>query len=137
MATGDLPLILGMRWLCEAQPKIKWAPFTISFPEQGRTAAIEEIPEYIKDYADVFSEELFKELPPNRIFDCEITFKEGAELPKPARAYPLLPAEDRAMWEYIEAELASAKISPSKSPLAAPCFFVKKSDGSLRMVVDY
>lgn len=100
-------------------------------------ATIEEIPEYIRDYADVFCEELFKELPPNRIFDCEITFKEGAELPKPARAYPLSPAVDRAMREYIEAELAFGKISPSKSPLAAPCFFVKKSNGSLRMVVDY
>lgn len=100
-------------------------------------ASIGKIPEYDKDYADVFSEELFKELPPNRIFDCEITFKEGAKLPKPTRAYPFSPAEDQAMREYIEAELASGKISPSESPLAAHCFFVKKSNGTLRMVVDY
>lgn len=137
MTTGNAALILGMRWLSEAQPEIKWAPFTLSFPEQGQTAKIEEIPEYIRDYADVLSKELFKELPPSQIFECEITFKAGATLPKPVRAYPLSPAEDRAMQEYIEAELASGKISPSRSPLAAPCFFVRKSIGTLRMVVDY
>lgn len=129
MSTGESPLIHGMRWLAEAQPDIKWVPFTLSFPEQGSVASIQEIPEYIQDYADVLSEELFKELPPSRIFDCEITFKDGAELPKLAMAYPPSPAEDRAMREYIEAELALGKKSPSKSPLAALCSFVKKGDG--------
>lgn len=85
----------------------------------------------------MFGKELFKQLPPNRIIDCKMNFKDGVELPKPARAYPLSPAEDKAMKEYIQAELESEKMSPSKSPSAAPCFFIKKSDGSLRMVVDY
>ncbi|QRV84569.1 Retrotransposable element Tf2 protein [Ceratobasidium sp. AG-Ba] len=31
----------------------------------------------------------------------------------------------------------SRKIQPSKSPIASPCFFVKKKDGSLRLVTDY
>jgi hypothetical protein len=37
---------------------------------------------------------------------------------------------------YIDENLASGFIRHSKSPAAAPIFFVKKKDGSLRLVVD-
>jgi hypothetical protein len=38
---------------------------------------------------------------------------------------------------WVTTELADGKIQPSKPEIAAPCFFVKKSDGTLRLVVDY
>ncbi len=38
---------------------------------------------------------------------------------------------------YIENNLASGFISPSKSPAGAPILFDKKPDGSLRLCVDY
>ncbi len=38
---------------------------------------------------------------------------------------------------YIENNLASGFIRPSKSPAGAPILFDKKSDGSLRLCVDY
>ena len=41
------------------------------------------------------------------------------------------------MDEWINEQLAKGYIRPSKSPAAAPVFFVKKKDGSLRLVVDY
>jgi transposase InsO family protein len=39
--------------------------------------------------------------------------------------------------EFIEENLASGRIRSSKSPMAAPCFFIKKKDGSLRLIQDY
>ena len=38
---------------------------------------------------------------------------------------------------YIEENLENGFIRHSKSPAGAPIFFVKKKDGSLRLVVDY
>ena len=41
------------------------------------------------------------------------------------------------MKSWIAKNLAKGFIRPSKSPYAAPCFFVSKKDGSLRLCVDY
>jgi hypothetical protein len=41
------------------------------------------------------------------------------------------------MEAYIKENLAKGFIRHSKSPAGAPCFFVKKKDGSLRLCVDY
>ncbi|QRW25134.1 Retrotransposable element Tf2 protein [Rhizoctonia solani] len=138
---GDTPLILGLSWLRKANPTICWRDFSLSYqdeePMKGKLAEIGELPPEIEDFQDVFSEELFKQLPQHRSFDCSINFKEGSELPKPAKAYPMSPAESKAMKEYMEKELLDGKIEPSHSPIASPCFFVRKADGGLRLVVDY
>ena len=41
------------------------------------------------------------------------------------------------MDEWIDEMLGKGYIRESKSPAAAPVFFIKKKDGSLRLVVDY
>ena len=41
------------------------------------------------------------------------------------------------MDSFLEENLQSGKIHPSKSPMASPFFFVKKKDGTLRPVQDY
>jgi len=38
---------------------------------------------------------------------------------------------------FLEENLHTGRIRPSKSPIAAPVFFIKKKDGSLRLVQDY
>src|ERR1700690_2958571 len=38
---------------------------------------------------------------------------------------------------FLEEALATGRIRPSKSPIGAPVFFVKKKDGKLRFVQDY
>ena len=81
--------------------------------------------------------EKFKALPPHRKHDCAINFKENAELPRPAKAYPMSPNQQKNLKAFIDQELKDGKICPSKSPIAAPCFYVKKADGSLRLVTDY
>ncbi|QRV96785.1 Retrotransposable element Tf2 protein [Ceratobasidium sp. AG-Ba] len=141
MDLGDTDMILGLEWLQEADPDINWKTLEISWKEKPITAKagkeLPVIPEEFLEFLDVFSEELFKKLPEHRPFDCNIDFKEDTELPKPAKVYPLSPIENRTIKEFIDQELADGKIRPSKSPIASPCFFVKKKDGSLRLVTNY
>ncbi|QRV79674.1 Retrotransposable element Tf2 protein [Ceratobasidium sp. AG-Ba] len=141
MDLGDTDMILGLDWLQEADPDINWKTLEISWKGRPITAKagkdLPTIPEEFMEFIDVFSEELFKKLPEHRSFDCNIDFVEGSDLPKPAKVYPLSPIESRTIKEFIDQELADGKIRPSKSPIASPCFFVKKKDGSLRLVTDY
>ncbi|QRV79678.1 Retrotransposable element Tf2 protein [Ceratobasidium sp. AG-Ba] len=141
MDLGDTDMILGLDWLQEADPDINWKTLEISWKGRPITAKagkdLGTIPEEFMEFIDVFSEELFKKLPEHWSFDCNIDFQEGSDLPKPAKVYPLSPIESRTIKEFIDQELADGKIRPSKSPIASPCFFVKKKDGSLRLVTDY
>ena len=41
------------------------------------------------------------------------------------------------MDSFLEENLRTGQIHPLKSPMAAPVFFIKKNDGSLRLVQDY
>ncbi|KDQ25783.1 hypothetical protein PLEOSDRAFT_1026933, partial [Pleurotus ostreatus PC15] len=50
------------------------------------------------------------------------------------KCYPLSPAEQKQLDEFLEENLRTGRIRPSKSPMAAPVFFVKKKDGSLCLV---
>ncbi|QRV74416.1 Retrotransposable element Tf2 protein [Ceratobasidium sp. AG-Ba] len=117
MDLGDTDMILGLDWLQEADPDINWKTLEISWKGRPLTAKagkeIPAIPEEFMEFINVFSKELFKKLPEHRAFDCNIDF------------------------EFIDQELTDGKIRPSKSPIASPCFFVKKKDGSLRLVTDY
>ena len=56
---------------------------------------------------------------------------------KVAKIYPLNPQEVDACREFIEENLKTGRIRPSKSPQASPFFFVKKKDGKLCPVQDY
>ena len=41
------------------------------------------------------------------------------------------------MTAFLEKNLCTRQIQPSKFPIAAPVFFIKKKDGSLCLVQDY
>ena len=60
----------------------------------------------------------------------------GAE-PKSSKVYPLSPLEQVELDAFLEKNLRTRQIQPSKSPMAAPVFFIKKKDGSLCLVQDY
>ncbi|KAH0604053.1 uncharacterized protein H6S33_007084 [Morchella sextelata] len=51
--------------------------------------------------------------------------------------YALSPVEQKALREYLDEMLASGKIVPSTSPAAAPILFVRKTNGKLRLCVDF
>src|SRR5260370_13523945 len=94
------------------------------------------VPEHYKDFADIFSEEAFAHLPPRKVWDHVIELHPDTKLPR-ARMFPLSPAEQKELDEFLQENLANGRICPSKSPIGAPVFFVKKKEGSLRLVQDY
>ncbi|SCO20140.1 uncharacterized protein FFB20_15872 [Fusarium fujikuroi] len=51
--------------------------------------------------------------------------------------YPLSQAELKELREYIQENLKTGRIRPSKSPAGSPILFVPKKDGGLRLCVDY
>ena len=97
------------------------------------------VPEMYGEFSDVFAlkSESPIPLPPHRSYDLKITLDDAKPLPKPGKIYPLSPDETDALRNYIDNALARGWIRPTKSPIGAPCFFVKKPNGGLRLCIDY
>ena len=94
------------------------------------------LPVEYAEYAQVFSKEATDHVPPSRPYDHAIHLDEFF-IPKIGKLYPLSVKEREAADEFIDENLCSGKIHPSKSPQASPFFFVKKKDSSLRPCQDY
>ena len=94
------------------------------------------LPEWCKDFEDVFSEKSHEKLPPHRPYDHVIDLKPNF-VPKIAKIYPLNPLEMETCKSFVEEHLKTGRIIPSKSPQASPFFFVPKKDGTLRPCQDY
>jgi len=103
-------------------------------PSAPETSSL--LPSDIADFSDVFAKTGADQLPPHRIYDCAVDLRPGAT-PPTGRAYNLTVAEDTAMQEWLQDNLSRGFIRKSSSPYAAPCFFVKKKDASLRLCMDY
>jgi len=95
------------------------------------------VPEWLHEYGNVFSKHKSERMPLRKPYDYAIDFMEGAKLPKLAKVYLLEIAERNSLDTWIDEELRKGYIRPSTSPIAAPFFFVKKHDGSLRPAMDY
>ncbi|KAF8750040.1 hypothetical protein RHS01_09707 [Rhizoctonia solani] len=117
---GNTPAILGMTWLTLESPLIDWQQGLVTFPEQVQIASEEE--------AD---SNPLADLPPQYHEPCP----KRQTVPWPI--YGMTNAESKALKQHIEEELATGKIRPSTSSAGAPVMFVKKADGSLRLVVNY
>ncbi len=78
-----------------------------------------------------------KQLPPRRDCDFAIELREGAKAPKLRRVIPMTDREKEELRKFLDKMLEGGLIKPSQSEYAAPCFFVKKKTGDLRMVVDW
>jgi len=94
------------------------------------------LPDYVRGFKSVFAKEDFDILPEHRQWDHAIELIPGSE-PKSLKVYPLSPVEQKELDAFLEENLHTGQIHPSKSPMAAPVFFIKKKDGSLRLVQDY
>ncbi|KAF8691853.1 K02A2.6-like, partial [Rhizoctonia solani] len=141
---GNTPAILGMTWLTAESPLIDWHQGLVTFPKQAQIALEEELdpspladlPTQYHKFVKVFGKEEFKVLPPHREYDIAIDLLPNAKL-SPGPIYSMTDAESKALKKHIEEELATGKIRPSTSSAGALVMFVKKADGSLRLVVDY
>jgi hypothetical protein len=62
---------------------------------------------------------------------------ERKPLPGFHKVYPMTLTEQMEMDTFLEEALATGHIRPSKSPLRALVFFIKKKDGKLCFIQDY
>ena len=94
------------------------------------------IPEEYHEFLPLFSEVEASALPPHRPYDHKIPLKEGFVTPF-GPLYSLSRPELVALKEWLDENLQKGFIRASSSPAGSPILFVKKSDGSLRLCVDY
>jgi hypothetical protein len=88
------------------------------------------------DFQKVFLKESFDKLLQQRKWDHAIELVPGAE-PSSTKLYPMSPNEQDKLDRFLDENLKSGRICPSKSPMGSPVFFIKKKDGNLRFVQDY
>ena len=96
----------------------------------------EMIPSHYRQYEHVFLKESFDELPQRKKWDHVIELIPGSK-EFSTKLYPMSPGEQAELDKFLEENMKTGRIRPSKSPMASPVFFIKKKDGSLRFVQDY
>ena len=112
--------------LWSRQVKDDWDPVTkISIPKEYKD--FEELFTAVKDQ---------NTLPKHQEWDHEIKIMENCT-PMKQPIYSLSPQKLDALREYLEKNLQKEFIWESKSPARYSILFVPKSDGSLRLCVDY
>jgi len=94
------------------------------------------LPTYVTEFQSMFTKEDFDILLEYRKWDHAIELIPEVE-PKLSKVYPLSLLEQEELDAFLEENLYTRQIRPSKSPIAAPVFFIKKKDSSLRLVQDY
>ncbi|GLB43956.1 putative transposition, RNA-mediated [Lyophyllum shimeji] len=104
------------------------SPEPDSAPSSDSADAMEE--------EDVFSKAAFDELLECKQWDHAIELEPGST-PSSCKVYLLTPNEQAELDAFLEENLKSGRIRPSKSPMASLVFFIKKKDGSIRLVQDY
>ena len=154
--------ILGMDFLSSTNVQIDWRNKKLSFPEKenrkmllsdealrssmnlhnAQLAGIlkvssvndkeESLPNEINEFQEVFSQKLQKKQ--NKVVHKIIT---EDEVPVHRAPYRMSPLELKELKEQLEDLMQKGLISSSNSAWASPVLFVKKSDGSLRLCVDY
>ena len=90
----------------------------------------------LEEFDDVVPKEPPARLPPRRDVNHNIDLEPGAAPPS-RPPYRLSKPEMDELQRQITALLEKGFSEPSKSPFGAPVFFVKKADGSLRLVCDW
>lgn len=94
------------------------------------------LPDWLHHQLSVFSKLESDVLPPHRSIDHKIVLKEGAQPPF-GRLYGMSQEELSTLRKWLQENLDKGFIRPSSSPAASPVLFVKKSDGRLRLCMDY
>ncbi len=105
--------------------------------EKPKKTFEEMVPEHYRSFRDLFSKDSFDELPERRTWDHAIELVPNAKSTLDCKVYPLNRNEQEQLDKFLDENLETGRIRPSKSPFASPFFFVKKKDGTLRPVQDY
>ena len=94
------------------------------------------ISSYFEKYKNVFSKESFEQLLQYQFQDYTIDLKPDFK-PSDCKVYLLVLKEQDVLKDFITENLALGRIQYSKSLMTSPFFFIKKEDGTLRLVQDY
>ncbi|KAF8750799.1 hypothetical protein RHS01_09192 [Rhizoctonia solani] len=131
--TGNHAAILGLKWLDAHNPEIDWNTRTLSFPhtppehvaiaeeEEADQNPLEGVPSKYHQYAKVFGEEEFNQLPPHRHYDIGIKLTEEGPLNSPL--YSMTNAKSATLKDWLRDKLKAGKIRPSKSSISSPVMF--------------
>ena len=96
----------------------------------------EQVKDLFENFKDCFPDHLPARLPPLRAVNHEINLDPGS-IPSCHPAYRMSKPEIEELERQLGELLKNEFIQPSKSPYEAPVFFIKKKDGSLRLVCDW
>ncbi|KAG5730453.1 hypothetical protein E4T56_gene15229 [Termitomyces sp. T112] len=88
------------------------------------------VPPYLHAFEDVFSKALFDSLSKHKRWDHAIDLLPDST-PSSCKVYSLAPRKQKELDTFLQENLDSSCICPSKSPMASLVFFIKKKDGSL------
>src|SRR5258708_18271514 len=111
----------------------KWAAIANKTKEK-----LKNLPKEYQGHRKVFSEEEAERLPPHRVENMEINFKEGAPMELDCQTYPLSDKERKVLHDELNKDIAKGFIKHGTSSYVSPVFFVPKKDGEeLQMVIDY
>jgi hypothetical protein len=105
-------------------------------PLMDGSVTTEGIPVHLREFSSVFFKESFDALPNPKPWDHAIELVPGEKL-SGCKVYPLSPSEQKELDTFLKENLETGRIRPSKSPMASHVFFIKKKDGTLRLVQDY
>ena len=94
------------------------------------------VPKLYQEFRDIFAKETFDELPGQKQWDHAIELIPDTHNFS-TKVYPLAPVKQKQLDKFLDENLKSQRICPSKSPMVSPVFFIKKKDGSLCLVQDY
>ena len=131
----------------KSKPKVKDASFSQAIwlqPTKGKTLASSEprpepveFEQHYPDYRDIAEEKFgLDSLPEHQPWDHKIEIRQGAK-PPVSKQYPMSPAHQRALGEFVQKYAKKGYIRKSTSEYAAPILFVPKKNGELRLCVDY
>jgi len=96
----------------------------------------EDLPEYIQPFTYLFNKKKFEKLQERCEWDHEINLIDEAPKELNAKAYTMTLKKEEALNQWLNKQLKAELIVESKSRYAAPCFYIPKKDGSLRLIQD-
>jgi hypothetical protein len=91
---------------------------------------LKDVPEVYHEFADVFSRQKADTLLPHQDCDLTINIDEGAKIPA-GPIYLLSEFELKTLWEFIDENLKTSFICPSKFSVRSTCSFCQEKDRSL------
>jgi transposase InsO family protein len=96
------------------------------------------VPIEYAEYERIFDEAASTVLPQHRpLFDCSLDLKDPDAIPPNLKLIPLNPEKDAILKAWLDDQLSKGWIRSSKSPCAAPVFFVRKHPKGWRNCTDY